>query len=91
MHGQAQPGVWACPTCLETLRDEARALRRLLAEQVAGASLERGEDELRDSSCMPAIDFYRDSVAEITEKLLRRASAGEGVLLGASPKGPGSS
>ena len=53
--------------------DEARALRVLLAEVIAGFDLETPEGELVDDRLNPVIDFGRDPVDEIREKLFQRA------------------
>jgi hypothetical protein len=52
---------------------ENRALRRLLAVRVSGASLYTDDGELQDNSQRPFIDYYCDSPAEIHRKLQERA------------------
>lgn len=62
--------------------DEARQLRVLLAQVVAGLDVESEPGELVDFMDYPVIDFGRDSVDEIRQKLLQRqvygAMRGEG-------------
>ena len=52
--------------------DETRQLRVLLAQVVAGLDVELKAGELVDFIDYPVIDFGRDSVDEIREKLLQR-------------------
>lgn len=52
--------------------DEVRQLRVLLAQVVAGLDVESETGELVDFMDYPVIDFGRDSVEEIREKLLQR-------------------
>lgn len=52
--------------------DEARHLRALLAQVVAGLDVESESGELVDFMDYPVIDFGRDSVDEIRRKLLQR-------------------
>jgi len=52
--------------------DEARQLRVLLAQVVAGLDVESETGELVDFMDFPVIDFGRDSVDEIRQKLLQR-------------------
>ena len=56
---------------------ENRALRRLLAVRVSGASLYTDDGELQDNSQHPCIDYYFDSPAEIHRKLQKRAERAE--------------
>lgn len=58
-------------------RNDELELRRMLAFSYAGASLYVNDGELQDNSRLPVIDFKRDSVEEIQEKMRRRA-AGSG-------------
>lgn len=55
-----------------TIEDENRELRVMLAIAHAGLSLYTDDGELQDNRCHPWIDFKRDSVAQIEEKLHRR-------------------
>ena len=75
MHGPSSANRWACPDCLVELRDENRALRRLLAVRVAGASLYADDGELQDNTQHPCIDFFRDTPADIQRKLQERGLA----------------
>ena len=52
--------------------DEARQLRVLLAQVVGGLDVESETGELVDFMDYPVIDFGRDSVEEIRQKLLQR-------------------
>ncbi len=52
--------------------DEGRQLRVLLAQVVAGLDVESETGELVDFMDYPVIDFGRDSVETIREKLLQR-------------------
>ena len=58
----------------ERAEAENRALRRLLAVRVSGASLYTDDGELQDNSQHPCIDYYFDSPAEIHRKLQERAA-----------------
>jgi hypothetical protein len=60
---------------LERLRNDGSKLRSMLGSCYAGAALYRDDGELQDSRCRPHIDFRRDTVDEIEEKMLRRARA----------------
>ena len=55
------------------LKDDIRALRRMLAMRVGGATLYVDDGELSDASDTPAIDFRRDSPELIRLKLQDRA------------------
>ena len=61
----------------QSLLDENRLLRELLAFRVAGVALYTDDGELQDNSATPSIDFRRDPVARIQsalqERLLRKA------------------
>ena len=59
----------------ERAKAENRALRRLLAVRVSGASLYTDDGELQDNSQHPFIDYYLDSPAVIHRKLQERALA----------------
>lgn len=61
--------------CYETGREQARALRELLAIHVAGASLYTDDGELSDYSVHPSIDFLRDTPEQIKAKLIERGQA----------------
>ena len=77
-----KPGRPALPEAIRILRTERdallgadaenRALRRLLAVRVSGASLYIDDGELQDNSQHPFIDYYFDSPAEIHRKLQER-------------------
>ena len=59
----------------ERAEAENRALRRLLAVRVSGASLYTDDGGLEDNSKPPFIDYYLDSPAVIHRKLQERALA----------------
>jgi hypothetical protein len=68
----------AQPTLAATQADEGReaqVLRRLLAYRVAGAKLYADDGELQDNTTWPHIDFRRDSVDTIENKLGDRTRA----------------
>jgi hypothetical protein len=55
------------------ISDENAELRTMLALAHAGASLYTDDGELQDGRAYPIIDFRRDAVAVIKQKLLERA------------------
>lgn len=70
--------LYAQPTLAATQADEGReaqVLRRLLAYRVAGAKLYADDGELQDNTTWPHIDFRRDSVDTIENKLGDRTRA----------------
>ena len=75
--------LWENPRTMSSPADEARQLRVLLAQVVAGLDVESETGELVDFMDYPVIDFGRDSVETIREKLLQRqvygAMRGDGV------------
>lgn len=74
---EVQP-LYAQPTLAATQADEGReaqVLRRLLAYRVAGAKLYADDGELQDNTTWPHIDFRRDSVDTIENKLGDRTRA----------------
>lgn len=68
-------------------RDE-QTLRRLLAYRVAGALLYADDGELQDNSTFPYIDFKRDPVSVIEQKLIDRTilEQGRAAAAGASAR-----
>jgi len=60
---------------VETSGDAQRdiaALRLMLAGAYSGSNLYTDDGELQDGSCLPVIDFARDSVGEIDRKIQER-------------------
>lgn len=58
---------------IESLRDENRRLRSLLAVHYGWPGLYMDDGELQDKRMQPFIDFKRDSVAQIESKIRERA------------------
>lgn len=63
----------AAPPCCAAVAAENRELRIMLAIAHAGLELYADDGELQDNRCHPWIDFKRDSVAQIEQKLHERA------------------
>lgn len=59
--------------CCAAVAAENRELRIMLAIAHAGLNLYTDDGELQDNRCHPWIDFKRDSVAQIEQKLHERA------------------
>lgn len=75
--GQAeQMFLYVLTTAEPVAQGEVVALRRLLAERVAGLNLYVDDGELSDSSTYPHIDFIRDTPEAIAEKLKMRGMIG---------------
>jgi hypothetical protein len=58
---------------VKEIADENAKLRTMLALAYAGASLYADDGELQDARAYPVIDFRRDAVGVIKQKLLERA------------------
>lgn len=59
----------------QALEEENEELRKLLAFNYSGTALYADDGELRDNRRHPPIDFKRDSVDEIKQKMMIRAAA----------------
>lgn len=75
---------------LRDLLADNRKLRFLLACRVAGPLMYTDDGEMQDNSEFPSIDFKRDPVSEIQEKLMARfvnAVNNEGASMGMRTRG----
>lgn len=59
---------------LKEIKQENLELRVMLAFSYSGSELYADDGELQDSKCHPFIDFKRDSVITIREKMMARLS-----------------